>query len=266
MVQITLRSIDTRSVQSLIQEVKRLPRITAEKARQLVIMAQKGNDEARTLLINSSMWFVISNALRYKNTVPNAELGDLIQDGCIGLIETVDKFNPLLQTGFLTYANVRIRESIIRGLQENGRMIRLPHNSHTLQREVKRFESSYIQQNEYAPTIDEIVEHTGSTHELIYAVTHGYVDSYDTEDYDGKAAYVCDDVLDVFEEDDNKEKIQKLLGRLSPRDRYIITKLYGLDGDELDMKDIAVELGITRERVRQLREKAFSIMQHAVAA
>lgn len=266
MVQITLRSIDTRSVQSLIQEVRRLPRITNEKARQLAVLAQKGSDKARTLLINSSMWYVINAALRYKNSCPNAALEDLVQDGSIGLIETVDKYNPLMQTGFLTYANVRIRESIISGLQENGHMIRLPHNSHTLQREIVRFENSFIQKNGFAPTIEDIEEYTGATRAHIYAVTHTHVDSYDSEDYNGGADYVAAELRDPEEEQYNKEKILVLLSKLSQRERYIITKLFGLDGEEMEMIDIAEELGITRERVRQIREKAITIMQHALAA
>lgn len=264
MAQITLRSIDTRSVQSLIQEVKKFPRISNEKACHLAALAQKGNEKARTLLINSSMWFVINNALRFKNAFPGIELSDLIQDGSMGLIETVNKYNPMMQTVFLTYASARIRESIISGLQAHGRMIRLPHNSYTLLREINRFETSFIQQNEYAPTIEEIVEYTGATRELVYAVTHANVDSYDTEGYNGGADSVECDNYDEFES--QREKVMFLLSKLSLRERYVITKLFGLDGEEMEMVEIAEELGVTRERVRQIREKAYTIMQHAFAA
>lgn len=266
MVQTTLRSIDTRSVQNLVQEVRNFPRISNREARQLARLAQRGDRKARTSLFNSSMWYVINSALRYKNNLPDANLGDLIQDGSIGLLRAIDKYNPDMQSGFLTYAVVRIKESILSGL-EMAPMIRLPHNSLTLKREIHRAENAFVLKNGFTPTVDDLVEMTGETYDHIYSITHLGIDSYDSEEYLNGEVFGDTDSVYKNSNDDNKETVTALLSILSEREKFIISKLFGLDGEEeMEIHEIATQLGLSYERVRQIKVKAINTMQQFSAA
>lgn len=266
MAQIFLRSIDTRSVQTFIQEVGRFPRISNEQARLLATLARKGSENAKESLVNSSMWYVVQIALRYKNQVFNAELGDLIQDGSIGLLAAVEKYQPQMRTGFLKFATIYIEDSITSGLDEYIHSIRLPHTSCTLLRKIAKIESAYYQEYGFAPTIDELMEQTGATRDHIYAVMHTDVDSFESEEFNGEADVLEAEPTDVYHAQYNKERVASLMHLLGHREQYIIIKLFGLDGEEMNMKDVAAQLGLTSERVRQLKEKALGIMRQKMAA
>ena len=227
--------------------------------------------EARQLLIESNLRLVVSIAKRYLNR--GLSFMDLIQEGNIGLIKAVYKYDPSRGFRFSTYGTWWIRQAISRAIVDKGRIVRLPvHMSEAVNKLMKeRTILTQILQKE--PTNEELAAHLDIPLEKVEFLLQSSLDviSLDLNIDDEEETLLVDVIPDItavnpstyLENIEYKNKIDKMLKTLTPREERIIRLRYGLEDNIIHtLEDIAKEFGITRERVRQLEVKAIRRLRH----
>jgi RNA polymerase primary sigma factor len=238
--------------------------LTAEEERELARRKDQGDEAAKAKLIESNLRLVMSITRNY--TRADVPLLDLIQEGNLGLIRAVEKFDWTLGFKLSTYATWWIRQAISRALADQGRTIRLPFHVAEQARKILRSRRILTQKLNRDPTIEEIADDCGLTaeriRELLELVEHPV--SLETPVGDGESLY--GDLV----EDTNGEgpaaatanqqrsvELSEALLRLNPRMQRVLTLRFGLDGRApRTLEEVGVELGVTRERVRQLETRA----------
>lgn len=262
------KSITNREIGSLdkfLQDVGKEEMISAEEE---VLLAQKirtGDQEALEKLVKANLRFVISVAKQYQNQ--GLSLPDLINEGNLGLIKAAKRFDETRGFKFISYAVWWIRQAILQALAEQSRIVRLPLNQVGALNKLKKETSRLEQQLERNPTIDELSEVMDTTRDKlcdVLSISHKAV-SMDAplvtdEDMNLIDIYVDDNAdgadINVMQESLSKE-IARSLSILSKKERDILVLFFGLGqahGYTLD--EIAVEFKITRERVRQIKDRA----------
>ncbi len=228
-------------------------------------------DEARAHFIRANLRLVISIAKRY--TGRGLELLDLVQEGNLGLIRAVEKFDWRKGFKFSTYATWWIRQAITRGLGNQGRTIRLPVHMVDIVRLVQETEISLQKRLHHPPTVEEIAEVSGIDREKVEAALAAPGDTVSLErpvGEDGEAE-LGDFVEDVHTPDPflivaeaaRREGLLRALQMLDERERTVIVLRYGLDGEApRTLSDVGATLGVTRERVRQLETRALGKLRH----
>ncbi len=239
------------------------PLLTAGEEIELAKRIERGDLEAKERMINSNLRLVVSQARRYQGHGLSME--DLVQEGMLGLIRAVEKFDWRRGFKFSTYGTLWIRQAIQRGLQNHGRTIRVP--VHVAQRQVKvrKLESELSAKLQREPTDEEIaavaelpVDEVMELRELNRAMTSLDQPVGD----DGETAFgelLASDAPEPAEqvgEADRDRRVEELVGRLPEDERNVIRLRFGLDGDEpRTPRQTGSELGITTERARQLEAK-----------
>lgn len=236
----------------------------------LADLIERGN-EARRRLVESNLRLVVSVARRYMNR--GIPLGDLIQDGNIGLMRAVEKFDYRRGFKFSTYATWWIRQAVSRSLADHSRTIRVPvHMVETINKYV-RLSSSLQQDLGREPTIDEIAIAMEVAPERVREIIRILPQPISLENTVGDEA---DATLADFIVDENapdmddaatkivlRAEVDGVLGTLTPRERRVVELRFGLDGDKLyTLSEIGAELGVTRERIRQIETKALRKLRH----
>ncbi|MCX7792676.1 MAG: sigma-70 family RNA polymerase sigma factor [Chloroflexaceae bacterium] len=222
-------------------------------------------ERARAQLINSNLRLVVSIARRYQGH--GLSLLDLIQEGSLGLMRAVDKFDPGRGLKFSTYATYWIRQSVGRAIADHGRTVRLPvHLGERLSR-LARVRQQLIQRLDREPTPEEVASEAGLTPEQVTraeqaALTPASLDEAHTEDGTGTLAEVISDPLQPSPLDEVshallRDDLSEAMSHLTPRERHILCLRYGLHGETaLTLEQIGQRLNLTRERVRQLESEA----------
>jgi RNA polymerase primary sigma factor len=238
--------------------------LTPSEERELARRKDMGDEQAKKRLIESNLRLVMSITRNY--TKADVPLLDLIQEGNMGLIRAVEKFDYRLGYKLSTYATWWIRQAISRALADQGRTIRLPVHVGDQVRKVLRVRRQLTQKLNHEPTNDEIAAELGITPqkvgELLDLVAHPV--SLETPVGDGEsmvADLIEDEKADapeqVTDEAHRHNELQAALNQLEPRMRYVLERRYGLDGQSSQtLEELGADLGITRERVRQLENKA----------
>ena len=248
--------------------------LTRSEERELARRKDMGDEEAKRRLIESNLRLVMSITRNY--TKADVPLLDLIQEGNMGLIRAVEKFDYRLGYKLSTYATWWIRQAISRALADQGRTIRLPVHVDDQVRRLLRTRRALTQKLNHEPTNEEIAVEAGLTPEkvgeLLDLVAHPV--SLETPVGDG-GSMVADliedekaDSPDQATADTHRHtELEAALSGLEPRMRYVIARRYGLDGEASQtLEELGADLGITRERVRQLENKALRDLRRTAPA
>jgi RNA polymerase primary sigma factor len=238
--------------------------LTAEEERELARRKDAGDEAAKRKLIESNLRLVMSITRNY--TKAGVPLLDLIQEGNLGLIRAVEKFDWKLGFKLSTYATWWIRQAVARALADQGRTIRLPVHVAEQARKVLRARRVLTQKLNRDPTVEEIAKETGFTVERVTELFELVEDpvSLETPVGDGESLYgdlIEDTTSDQPDAATAKQlrsaELAQALLRLNPRMRRVLAMRFGLDGHTpKTLEEVGVDLGITRERVRQLESRA----------
>lgn len=261
------KSITNRSSAALdkyLVEIGREELISTDEEVELAQRIHKGDQEALERLTRANLRFVVSVAKQYQNQ--GLALNDLIDEGNLGLIKAAQKFDETRGFKFISYAVWWIRQSILQALAEQSRIVRLPLNQVGSLNKINKALSKFEQQHERMPSTDELSEMIDVPKDKIadtlrVSGRHVSVDAPFVEGEDNS-------LLDVLVNNDspnadrglvneslNKE-IERALSTLAPREREIIKSFFGIGCQEMTLEEIGERFGLTRERVRQIKEKA----------
>ncbi|MEI6767066.1 MAG: RNA polymerase sigma factor RpoD/SigA [Bacteroidota bacterium] len=262
---------ETASLDKYLQEIGREELISAEEEVQLAQRIKAGDQSALEKLTRANLRFVVSVAKQYQNQ--GLSLPDLINEGNLGLIKAAKRFDETRGFKFISYAVWWIRQSILQALAEQSRIVRLPLNQvgslNRISKELSRLEQKF----ERPPLPDELAESLELPQEKINAVMkistrHVSMDAPLAQDEDTK-------FIDVFMSDDGvttdgglmfeslSKEIQRSLSTLTEKERDVINLYFGLGMNHgLTLEEIAAKFDLTRERVRQIKEKAIRRLKH----
>lgn len=259
---ITVR--DWRSLDLYLQEIGREELISVDEEVELSRRIREGDDRALDKLVRANLRFVVSVAKQYQNQ--GIPLPDLIDEGNIGLIKAARKFDETRGFKFISYAVWWIRQSILQAIADQSRIVRLPLNQVGSLNKINKLVSQFEQDNQRRPSPEELAElldvpadKVGDT--LMVSGRHVSVDApfADGEDntmLDTMAADDTPDTDDTLILESLRREIDRVLTHLDQRERDIVRMSFGLGCAEMSLDEIASKFELTRERVRQIREKA----------
>ena len=260
----------TNSTQMYLQEISRIPLLSNEEEVALCALAQGGDESARNRLIESNLRLVVSVAKHYHNQ--NMTFLDLIQEGNIGLVKAVEKFDVNRGYKFSTYAIWWIRQAINRAITDQSRAIRIPANLVENHNKLARVSATMWNELGREPTAEELSDNIGWTPEYVNHILNlnNEVSSLDApvtaEDTTTIGELIPDTKFNPTEGINKSTKdqaIAEVLNTLSPREREIMISRFGLLGTRpKTLEELGEEMNITRERIRQLETKALRKMRH----
>lgn len=255
---------ESASLDKYLQEIGRKDLITVDEEVELAQRIKQGDQAALDKLVSANLRFVVSVAKQYQNQ--GLSLPDLINEGNLGLIKAAQKFDETRGFKFISYAVWWIRQSILQALAEQSRIVRLPLNQVGSLNKIGKALQRFEQENERRPSASELADQLDVPVEKIsdtMKVSGRHV-SVDAPFVDGED----NSLLDVLPNDDspmadaslNQESLSKEVNRaldqLNPRERDILKMFFGIGCQEMTLEEIGAKFDLTRERVRQIKEKA----------
>lgn len=255
---------ESASLDKYLQEIGREELVSPEEEVELAQRIRKGDQAALEKLTKANLRFVVSVAKQYQNQ--GLSLPDLINEGNLGLIKAAEKFDETRGFKFISYAVWWIRQSILQALAEQSRIVRLPLNQVGSLNKINKALSKFEQENERQPSSEELSEMIDVPKDKIsdtlrVSGRHVSVDAPFVEGEDNS-------LLDVLPNDDSPSadrglineslntEIERALATLTTREREIIESFFGIGCQEMTLEEIGERFGLTRERVRQIKEKA----------
>lgn len=261
---------DSRALKSYFQELSNIPVLGHEEEYEIAYLAFQGDEKAKELLVKHNLRFVISVAKQYETS--QLRLEDLINEGNLGLVIASSKFDPSRGFKFLSYAVYWIRRYILSFIAENGKTIRLPNNKINVITKIKEEFNILEQKLQRSPCYDEVVHALDGV--FCEEDVAFYFDSIDTHTisldaemgHEGSTTALYNliqetnniDASHYLDEEDTEKRQNAILNLLDKDvEREVIKLIYGLDGQEpIPLKTIGFLLGITGERVRQIRDES----------
>ena len=255
---------ESASLDKYLQEIGREDLITVEEEVELAARIRKGDRRALERLTKANLRFVVSVAKTYQNQ--GLSLPDLINEGNLGLIKAAEKFDETRGFKFISYAVWWIRQSILQALAEQSRIVRLPLNQVGSLNKITKAFSKFEQENERRPSAEELAEQLDLPVDKVadtmkVSGRHISVDAPFVEGEDNS-------LLDVLVNDDSpmadntlvyeslSKEIDRTLDTLTPREKEIIRMFFGIGEHQKTLEEIGDRFNLTRERVRQIKEKA----------
>ena len=261
---------ESASLDKYLQEIGKEELITVEEEVELAQRIRKGDRNALEKLTRANLRFVVSVAKQYQNQ--GLSLPDLINEGNLGLIKAAEKFDETRGFKFISYAVWWIRQSILQALAEQSRIVRLPLNQVGSLNKINKAFSKFEQENERVPSTEELADVLELTKEKIadtlrVSGRHVSVDAPFVEGEDNS-------LLDVLVNESSPiadraliaeslvREIERALATLTERERDIVKLFFGIGVQEMTLEEIGEKFGLTRERVRQIKEKAIRRLRH----
>ena len=255
---------ESEALEKYLSEIGKEELLSADEEVELAQRIRKGDKKALEKLTKSNLRFVVSVAKQYQNQ--GLSLPDLINEGNVGLIKAAEKYDETRGFKFISYAVWWIRQSILQAIAEQSRIVRLPLNQLGAMNKINRMLTKFEQENERRPSVDEISEVIDIPEDKVDEAINvsGRQVSVDAPFVDGED----NSLLDVLVNNDApmadkqlvieslQAEIMDALKMLTIRERNIITAFYGIGQPEMTLEEIGVKFGLTRERVRQIKEKA----------
>ena len=262
---------ESASLDKYLQEIGKEDLITVEEEVELAQRIRKGDQKALEKLTRANLRFVVSVAKQYQNQ--GLSLPDLINEGNLGLIKAAEKFDETRGFKFISYAVWWIRQSILQALAEQSRIVRLPLNQVGSLNKINKAFSRFEQENERRPSPEELADSLDLPAEKVadtlrVSGRHISVDAPFVEGEDNS-------LLDVLVNDDSpiadrtlineslSTEVERALSTLTERERDIIKLFFGNNTQEMTLEEIGEKFGLTRERVRQIKEKAIRRLRHS---
>ena len=261
------KSITNREDSTLdkyLQEITQERLLTAEEEIALARKIKEGDKDALQKLTRANLRFVVSVAKQYQHQ--GLSLPDLINEGNIGLIKAAEKFDDTRGFKFISYAVWWIRQSIMQALADQSRLVRLPLNQVGSVNKINKISNKFEQEFERKPSIAEIAEEINLSQERVSDAIKGnnrHV-SMDAPLTDGNDKGLADllqgnegpDIDTPLLLESLREELKLALNILDERERFVIEAFYGINQPEMTLQEIGAKKGLTRERARQIREKA----------
>jgi RNA polymerase primary sigma factor len=265
-----------RSLDLYLHEINRTPLLTREQERDIAKRIKSGSQEALDQLVRANLRFVVSIAKQYANQ--GLSLEDLINEGNLGLIKAAHRFDEERGFKFISYAVWWIRQAMLQALAEHSRIVRLPLNRAGTLYRIGKVSRQLDQELGRSPTPDEIADRLKISPEevedtMVIANSHVSLDDPYSSEKDDTALvdYLTSENQAPPDEDTYaaalSDDLDRALGTLSERERSILTMYFGLGGEEpMTLEDIGKRLRLTRERIRQIKEKAIQRLRHSTRA
>jgi len=258
-----------------LKEISAFPQLTPEEEKELGARAQKGDEEAFRKLIEANLRFVVAMAKKYARS--GYPLHELINEGNLGLIEAVSRFDPSRGVRFITYASWWIRQAILAAIAHHGQVFRLPPK---LKHELYRFDSKVArltQELGHRPSIDEISKGLGMDEQDVREMMEGTPTEVSLDTPIGESAEMR---LEELIQDQSvtpvdelliarsfEEQLQGLLSQLDEKERVIIERRFGLgDLEPQTLAEIGSDMKLSRERIRQIEERALGKLRRSQRA
>lgn len=265
---ITNRTED--SISRYLTDIAQIDLLQQDEEISIAIMARNGDAQAMEKLINTNLRFVVSVAKQYQNK--GMALSDLISEGNLGLIKAAQRFDYTKGFKFISFAVYWIRQSIIQAISDHKRVVRLPGNQINDMRKVSKVAVKLEQDLERTPTLLELAEMMELSEEKVADILYSSGDSLSVDEFSGGNAEMT--LLDILVNENAispmgqlfKESLStdmmRILNRLPDRQQLIVKYLFGVDGyPQLNYDDIGLRMGLTSERVRQLKNIAVDTLK-----
>ncbi|WP_337577282.1 RNA polymerase sigma factor RpoD/SigA [Prevotellamassilia timonensis] len=268
---VAITSRGSEALERYLQDISKEDMVSTDEEVELAKRIRQGDKDALERLVKANLRFVVSVAKQYQGQ--GLELTDLINEGNVGLINAAMKFDETRGFKFISYAVWWVRQSILQALADKSRLVRLPLNQIGYVSKVNHFYHDFMQKNNRAPSLDEVADALGMEKSKVNAalLTSGKHISMNAPLIDDEDS--C--LLDLLTNDDKgnadsslisdslKEEVHHALDLLPERESQVIRMYFGINTPELSLEEIGEKLNLSRERVRQIKEKALTLLRNA---